>query len=82
VGSFLEEKPAAAMDLAYRGVERAFDRFLEDASRGRLFILAGRSQGSIHLIRWLRQRVIGTPMQGRHDWRRDGFRDPLTLCAI
>ncbi|MBS0388680.1 MAG: DUF3089 domain-containing protein [Proteobacteria bacterium] len=54
----------AAAELAYRDVERAFDAFLE-ASAGRPFILASHSQGSIHALRLLQQRIIGTPLQAR-----------------
>jgi hypothetical protein len=54
----------AAINLAYGDVSRAFDDFLRRI-RGRPFILAGHSQGSIHLIRLLQERVIGTPLQKR-----------------
>lgn len=55
----------AAAALAYADVERAFDRFIADIPANRPFIIAGHSQGSIHAIRLLQQRVIGTPLQKR-----------------
>lgn len=54
----------AAAELAYSDVARAFDAFLE-ASDGRPFILASHSQGSIHALRLLQERIIGTPLQKR-----------------
>jgi hypothetical protein len=54
----------AAIDLAYSDVDRAFTEFLRRI-KGRPFILAGHSQGSLHLIRLIRARVIGTPLQKR-----------------
>jgi len=53
-----------AAELAYGDVARAFDAFLA-ASAGRPFILASHSQGSIHALRLLQQRIIGTPLQAR-----------------
>ncbi len=54
----------AAADLAYRDVARAFDQFVS-IHPDRPFILASHSQGSIHALRLLQERVIGTPLQ-RH----------------
>ena len=54
----------AAIDLAYGDVSRAFTEFLK-RSHGRPFILAGHSQGSLHLIRLLQERVVGKPLQKR-----------------
>jgi len=54
-----------ALDLAYRDVEAAFDYFLEHLSRGRPFVLAAHSQGSLH-GRWLlERRIAGTPLADR-----------------
>lgn len=65
-GAFLTDKADAekALDLAYRDVAAAFDRFVIEAG-DRPIILAGHSQGALHLTRLLRERVAGTPLAGR-----------------
>jgi hypothetical protein len=57
-GAFLTNAQAAqqALDLAYRDVAAAFDQFLKEAG-DRPIILAGHSQGALHLTRLLRERV-------------------------
>ena len=54
-GAFLLKSSDAnkALDLAYGDVERAFDLFLAAQSAKRPIILAGHSQGSLHLLRLL-----------------------------
>ena len=66
-GAFLlkSEDAGAALDLAYRDVAAAFDTFLNEAPRDRPLILAGHSQGALHLMRLLREKVAGTPLQRR-----------------
>jgi hypothetical protein len=66
-GAFLlkSEDASAALDLAYRDVTAAFDSFLKDAPQDRPLVLAGHSQGALHLVRLLRERVAGTPLQRR-----------------
>jgi hypothetical protein len=54
----------AATDLAYHDVFNAFDAFLR-TNPDRPFIIASHSQGSIHALRLLQERVIGTPLQRR-----------------
>lgn len=56
-GAFLLSNRDAtrALDLAYRDVLAAFDRFLVDAA-DRPIIVAGHSQGALHLLRLLRER--------------------------
>jgi hypothetical protein len=54
----------AADDLAYRDVARAFDAFAAGLN-GRPFILAAHSQGSIHALRLLQERIAGSPLQVR-----------------
>ncbi|MDE2607045.1 MAG: DUF3089 domain-containing protein [Burkholderiales bacterium] len=54
----------AVDDLAYSDVARAFDAFLAGLD-GRPFILASHSQGSIHALRLLQEKIIGTPLQAR-----------------
>jgi hypothetical protein len=55
----------AALKLAYQDVERAFDYFIEHYSQGRPFVLAGHSQGSVHVRTLLEKRIAGTPLRER-----------------
>jgi hypothetical protein len=66
-GAFLTDKPEAAraIDLAYRDVEQAFDVFLDRIDDDSPIVLAGHSQGAAHIVRLLRERVAGTPLQQR-----------------
>ena len=66
-GAFLTSEDAAnqALDLAYHDIESAFDRFLEEVDPKRPIILAGHSQGGLHLTRLLREKVAGTPLARR-----------------
>src|SRR3546814_4733126 len=50
-----------ALGAAYRDVAAAFDYFLSQ-NEGRPLILAAHSQGSLHLIRLLHEKVAGTPL--------------------
>ncbi|WP_374942774.1 DUF3089 domain-containing protein [Sphingomonas sp.] len=61
-GAFLTDIAAAnqALDLAYRDVAAAFDAFLVQAG-DRPIILAGHSQGALHLTRLLREKVARDP---------------------
>ena len=68
LGAFLaaaDPRSARAMDFAYRDVARAFDAFLAAVPAGRPIILAGHSQGSLHLLRLLREKVAGTRLAKR-----------------
>jgi hypothetical protein len=56
---------APALDYAYRDVAAAFDWFVAHAPRDRPIILAGHSQGSLHLTRLLAEKVAGTPLAKR-----------------
>ncbi len=66
-GAFLttDADSARALDLAYRDVALAFDAFLKAVGPDRPLILAGHSQGALHLERLLRARVAGTPLARR-----------------
>jgi len=67
-GAFLaasDPRSAQAIDFAYRDVARAFDAFLAAAPADRPIILAGHSQGSLHLLRLLREKVVGRPVAKR-----------------
>ena len=65
-GAFLTSKTEAqkALDLAYRDVAQAFDQFLVEAG-DRPIVLAGHSQGALHLARLLHDRIAGTPLAKR-----------------
>lgn len=67
VGAFFSTRPDAekAVDVAYRDIEAAFDQFLKEAPADRPIILAGHSQGSLHLARLLRDHIAGTPTAKR-----------------
>jgi hypothetical protein len=56
---------ARALDFAYRDVAAAFDWFVAQAPRDRPIILAGHSQGSLHLTRLLAEKVAGRPLARR-----------------
>jgi hypothetical protein len=66
-GSFLTTKPDGlqALNLAYGDVLAAFDVFIAQRPAARPFILAGHSQGSLHLLRLLKDRITGTPLKGQ-----------------
>jgi hypothetical protein len=66
-GAFLTTKADAekALDFAYRDVLAAFEIFLEQAPKDRPIILAAHSQGSLHLMRLLRDRIAGSPIEQR-----------------
>jgi hypothetical protein len=57
-GAFLlkSEDAQKALDLAYRDILSAFDRFLANQPDQDPILLAGHSQGSLHLLRLLRDR--------------------------
>ncbi|MDQ2879023.1 MAG: DUF3089 domain-containing protein [Pseudomonadota bacterium] len=65
-GAFLTDKPEGnqAIDLAYRDVAMAFEQFVQEAG-DRPIILAGHSQGALHLTRLLREKIAGTPLAKR-----------------
>ncbi|WP_404369801.1 DUF3089 domain-containing protein [Sphingomonas sp. MMS24-J45] len=65
-GAFLTIKPEAAkaLDLAYGDVAAAFDAFVAQAG-DRPIILAGHSQGALHLLRLLREKIAGKPIAQR-----------------
>ncbi len=80
-GSFLLNSKDAnkALDLAFSDVSAAFDEFLRQLSPETPIILAGHSQGALHLMRLLRERsnelkgrlvaayVVGWPIDQRSD---------------
>ena len=66
-GSFLTTQAEAqkALDAAYGDVALAFDAFVAQAPQDRPIILAGHSQGALHLTRLLREKVAGKPLAAR-----------------
>lgn len=66
-GAFLttQENAGKALDLAYRDVLAAFDRFVAEVEDDRPIILAGHSQGALHLTRLMRERVARQPIARR-----------------
>jgi len=65
-GAFLLKSDDAqkALDLAYGDVAEAFEEFVKEAG-DRPIILAGHSQGALHLERLLREKVAGKPIAKR-----------------
>lgn len=66
-GAFLTDRPEAqlALDLAFRDVAQAFQHFLEEVPADAPIVLAGHSQGALHVLTLLREKVLGTPLQER-----------------
>lgn len=54
-----------ALVYAYNDVQSAFDAFIGERNNDRPFILAGHSQGSLHALALLKQRIAGTPLAER-----------------
>ena len=66
-GAFITDKPEGqmAIDAAYQDVLQAFDAFLAGIGPDQPIVLAGHSQGSLHLTHLLKDRVAGTPLAKR-----------------
>lgn len=66
-GTFLTNKPERdkALALAYQDVLTGFDAFLAAQKPNTPIILAGHSQGALHLLHLLKDRVAGTPLARR-----------------
>jgi hypothetical protein len=67
IGAFLTSKPegAAALDDAYQDILLAFDHFVKNVQKDRPIILAGHSQGALHLAHLLKDRIAGKPIVKR-----------------
>jgi len=63
LSAFLNPSESAnkAFDLAYSDVLRAFDYYIAHANKGRPFIIASHSQGSLHATRLLQDRILRNP---------------------
>lgn len=66
-GAFLTDKPEAqrAIDAAYADVREAFGYFLASVPPDKPIVLAGHSQGAVHVLRLLRDEVAGKPLRTR-----------------
>ncbi len=67
-GTFLTTDTATAnraLDLAYADVVTAFEAFIAAQPADKPIILAGHSQGSLHLYRLIKDRIAGTPLMAR-----------------
>lgn len=60
---YLYDGGQAAKELAYNDVKAAFDYYLQNENSGRPIILAGHSQGAIHLKKLLQEFFDGTELQ-------------------
>ena len=67
LGAFLTEQPEGqkALGAAYADVLAAFDAFVAAQPADMPILLAGHSQGSMHLSRLLKDRVAGQPLAKR-----------------
>jgi hypothetical protein len=67
MGAFLTELPEGrqAIDAAYADVREAYRYFLSSVAPGTPIVLAGHSQGSLHLKRLLAEEVKGSPAAAR-----------------
>lgn len=68
LGAFLAQDRVTAgkaIDSAYRDVEEAFDAFLDAQPKNKPIILAGHSQGALHLTTLLKNKIAGTPLAKR-----------------
>lgn len=63
--SFLEggTNGRLALELAYEDVLRAFDHYIKNDNQGRPFFLAGHSQGTLHLMRLLEERIESSDLR-------------------
>lgn len=66
-GAFLADRPerTQALDLAYADVRTAFAAFLRAVPADMPIVLAGHSQGALHLKRLLAEEVAGKPLARR-----------------
>lgn len=67
MGAFLTDAPEGkqAIDAAYADVREAFRYFLSSVAPDTPIVLAGHSQGALHLKRLIAEEVKGSPLAGR-----------------
>jgi len=83
------EEGRAALSLAYDDVRDAFMHYLSVVDDNRPFILAGHSQGSVHILRLLKELIEGTPLAERlvavyaiGYWLPDDFHPRLSATPV
>lgn len=59
------ESGKKALEVAYSDIVAAFDYYLEHWNNGRPFIIAGHSQGALHAMNLLKNKLEGSPLEGR-----------------
>lgn len=66
-GAFLSDGEAArrAIDAAYEDVRQAYEFFVATVDEDTPIVLAGHSQGALHLLRLLREELATSPEKGR-----------------
>lgn len=66
-GAFLTDSPNSrlAIDAAYHDVEQAFDVFLNSVDKNKPIVLAGHSQGAMHILRLLKERGSDETLRSR-----------------
>lgn len=66
-GAFLTDQAEAeqAIDAAFQDVDLAFSFFLQSVGEDTPIVLAGHSQGAVHILRLMKDRIAGTPLQSR-----------------
>jgi len=64
---FTKDKDSAdkALAVAYSDVLAAFEYYLKNWNNGRPFVVVGHSQGSLHAMNLVRDRIEGTPLQAK-----------------
>jgi hypothetical protein len=67
IGAFLTDAPEAtmALDAAYADIAQAYRYFVESVGKDTPIVLVGHSQGSLHLLRLLREEMAGKPEADR-----------------
>lgn len=67
MGAFLTDAPEGqqAIDAAYQDVREAYRYFVESIDEDTPIVLVGHSQGSLHLIRLLREEIKGSDAEDR-----------------
>ncbi len=67
MGAFLTDEPEGqqAIDAAYKDVLDAYRFFLDSVEEGTPIVLAGHSQGALHLLRLLREEVANQDIASR-----------------
>lgn len=54
-----------ALELAYTDIVAAFDYYLKNWNNGRPFIIASHSQGALHAMNLIKQKIEGTPLESQ-----------------